>query len=67
MALSYFLMWGGQQAALGEWSWVLSRVPQTLGWLVLLVALGLQRSEPEGSAGEAEAAVRRAGSEAAPA
>jgi alpha-1,2-mannosyltransferase len=39
VALSYFLMWGGQQPALGDWAWVLSRVPQTLGWLVLLVAL----------------------------
>jgi Glycosyltransferase family 87 len=42
VALSYFLMWGGQQPALGEWSWVLSRVPQTLGWLFLLAGLALQ-------------------------
>ena len=46
VALSYFLMWGGQQAALGEWSWVLSRVPQTLGWLVLLVGLASRSSLP---------------------
>lgn len=70
VALSYFLMWGGQQPALGDWSWVLSRVPQTLGWIVLLVALALQRAAPEGADAEgreAEAPARRPGSEAAPA
>lgn len=39
VALAYVLMFGGQQPALGEWNWVLSRVPQTLGYVVLLVAL----------------------------
>jgi alpha-1,2-mannosyltransferase len=39
IAASYLLMWGGQQAALGDYSWVLSRIPQTLGWALLLVAL----------------------------
>jgi hypothetical protein len=39
IVLVYFLLWGGQQAAFGEWAWVLSRVPQTLGWLVLVFAL----------------------------
>ena len=43
VALAYLLMYGGQQPALGELSWVLSRVPQTLGWAVLLVALIRQR------------------------
>lgn len=36
---SYLLMWGGQQAALGDASWILSRVPQTLGCALLLLAL----------------------------
>jgi alpha-1,2-mannosyltransferase len=35
----YFLLWGGQQPGLGDWAWVLSRVPQSLGWLLLLCAL----------------------------
>ncbi|MEO8273046.1 MAG: hypothetical protein ABI620_03185, partial [Chloroflexota bacterium] len=56
LVLVYFLFWGGQQPALGEWSWVLSRVPQTLGWLVLLVALILQRPAPRQPAAEPVAA-----------
>ena len=40
---AYFLMWGGQQPALGDWAWVLSRVPQTLGWALLLVGLARVR------------------------
>ena len=36
---AYLLLWGGQQSSLGEWAWVLSRVPQTLGWMLLLAAL----------------------------
>jgi alpha-1,2-mannosyltransferase len=49
VALSYLLMWGGQQPALGDWSWVLSRVPQTLGWLLLLAGLALHRDAGERS------------------
>jgi alpha-1,2-mannosyltransferase len=53
VALSYLLMFGGQQPALGEWNWVLSRVPQTLGWAVLLVALVRHRSEASPAAAAA--------------
>jgi alpha-1,2-mannosyltransferase len=48
VGLSYVLMFGGQQAALGEWSWVLSRVPQTLGYALLVVTLLRQRPRPAG-------------------
>ncbi|MBI2781883.1 MAG: DUF2029 domain-containing protein [Chloroflexi bacterium] len=41
LAVAYFLMWGGQQAALGEFAWVVNRGFPTLGALVLLVALVL--------------------------
>jgi hypothetical protein len=56
VAVAYFLMWGGQQPALGDWAWVLSRVPQTLGWLVLLFALLRVKAVPEGARGSAIAA-----------
>ncbi|MEA2631934.1 MAG: hypothetical protein QOE66_2153, partial [Chloroflexota bacterium] len=39
VGLIYFLLWGGQQAALGDWAWVLSRVPQTIAYLLLTGAL----------------------------
>lgn len=39
LALAYLLMWGGQQDALGEWSWLVNRALPTAGALVLLVAL----------------------------
>jgi len=39
LALAYFLMWGGQQNALGEWSWVVNRLFPTSGAIVLLAAL----------------------------
>lgn len=41
LALAYFLMWGGQQIALGEASWIVNRAMPTLGALVLLAALAL--------------------------
>jgi alpha-1,2-mannosyltransferase len=45
IVLSYFLMWGGEQSALGDVSWIVNRAFPTAGALVLLVALmsGRQR------------------------
>lgn len=39
LALAYVLMWGGQQTALGDLSWIVNRALPTLGALVLLIAL----------------------------
>jgi hypothetical protein len=39
LALAYVLMWGGQQPALGDLSWVVNRAFPTAGALVLLGAL----------------------------
>jgi hypothetical protein len=39
LALAYFLMWGGDQPALGDLAWVVNRALPTLGALVLLAAL----------------------------
>lgn len=39
LALAYFLMWGGQQMALGDLAFVVNRLAPTLGALVLLAAL----------------------------
>jgi Protein of unknown function (DUF2029). len=39
LAVAYFLMWGGQQAALGDVSFILNRAAPTAGALVLLGAL----------------------------
>ena len=44
IALAYFLMWGGQQAALGDLSWIVNRAMPTAGALVLLVALLFPRT-----------------------
>jgi alpha-1,2-mannosyltransferase len=41
LALAYFLMWGGDQPAFGDLSWVLNRALPTAGALVLLAALML--------------------------
>jgi hypothetical protein len=41
LAIAYFLMWGGQQNAIGDLSWIVNRGMPTLGALVLLVALML--------------------------
>jgi alpha-1,2-mannosyltransferase len=43
LALAYFLMWGGQQDALGDLSWVINRAMPTAGALVLLGALAALR------------------------
>ena len=47
LAAAYFLMWGGQQDALGDLSWVINRGLPTLGALVLL--LGLVATQPKPS------------------
>jgi hypothetical protein len=39
LGFSYLLMWGGEQAALGDLSWIVNRALPTLGSLMLLVAL----------------------------
>jgi hypothetical protein len=39
LALAYLLMWGGQQAALGDLAWFVNRALPTTGALVLLAAL----------------------------
>jgi hypothetical protein len=41
---AYFLLWGGQQDALGELSWIVNRGLPTLGVLVLLAGLLLVRA-----------------------
>lgn len=46
IALSYFLMWGGEQAAFGDLAWVVNRAMPTLGALVLLAALALPTRRP---------------------
>ena len=49
LAAAYFLTWIGQQDALGAWSFLLSRAPQTIAVLVLLgglLSLG-RRATPE--------------------
>jgi hypothetical protein len=44
LAVAYFLMWGGQQDALGDLSWIVNRGMPTAGAIVLLV--GLVRTPP---------------------
>lgn len=39
LALAYFLMWGGTQAALGDAAWIVNRALPTAGAVVLLAAL----------------------------
>ena len=41
LALAYFLMWGGQQNAIGDLAWIVNRALPTIGALVLLVGLTL--------------------------
>jgi len=42
LALAYFLMWGGQQDALGDLSWIVNRALPTLGAILLLGALATE-------------------------
>jgi hypothetical protein len=39
LAVAYFLMWGGQQDALGDLAWIINRGLPTVGALVLLAGL----------------------------
>jgi hypothetical protein len=39
LAIAYFLMWGGQQTALGDLAWIVNRAMPTAGALLLLGAL----------------------------
>lgn len=39
LAIAYLLMWGGEQAALGDYAWILNKGLPTLGALLLLGAL----------------------------
>jgi hypothetical protein len=41
LAVAYFLMWGGKQAALGDLAWIVNRAFPTIGALVLLAGLTL--------------------------
>jgi alpha-1,2-mannosyltransferase len=42
LAVAYLLMWGGQQNALGDLSWIVNRALPTLGSLVLLASLAVR-------------------------
>jgi hypothetical protein len=44
LAAAYLLMWGGEQGALGDASWVVNRLLPTLGALLLLSALIASRA-----------------------
>jgi Glycosyltransferase family 87 len=46
LALAYFLMWGGQQDALGDASWLINRGMPTAGTFVLLGGLLLTGDKP---------------------
>lgn len=46
LALAYFLMWGGQQDALGDFSFIVNRALPTLGALVLLGTLVMAAGVP---------------------
>src|SRR6185369_1881061 len=39
LALAYLLMWGGQQPALGDFEWIVTRALPTAGALLLLALL----------------------------
>lgn len=55
---SYLLLWGGQQMALGDAAWILSRVPQTIGWALLLAVMvvGRPKEAADGAPGASGAA-----------
>jgi hypothetical protein len=61
LTVAYFLMWGGEQGALGDLAWVVNRAMPTLGALVLLVGLVRTSAKP------AERQTSAAGAAAAPA
>lgn len=55
LALAYLLMWGGQQPALGDLSWIVNRAFPTVGALMLLGALVGASTRTFGSAPAAAA------------
>jgi hypothetical protein len=61
LGLAYLLMWGGQQDAFGDLSWIVNRALPTLGALTLLVALAARRERGTRPAAVVEAP-RAAGS-----
>jgi alpha-1,2-mannosyltransferase len=46
LVLSYLLMWGGTQGALGDLAWIVNRAMPTLGALVLLASLAMPLRSP---------------------
>jgi len=52
LAVAYLLMWGGEQAALGDASWIVNRLLPTAGALTLLAGLVASRAAPAASGGE---------------
>jgi len=54
LAASYLLMWGGEQVALGDLSWIVNKGLPTAGALLLLVALASARDSGRERLGEVE-------------
>jgi hypothetical protein len=46
LVLSYLLMWGGTQGALGDLAWIVNRAMPTLGAALLLVSLVMPIRSP---------------------
>jgi len=61
LALAYLLMWGGQQAALGDLSWIVNKLAPTAGVLVLLAALATVATMPGRRSRYGAGAVQAAG------
>ena len=60
LAVAYFLMWGGQQDALGDASWIVNRLLPTVGALVLLAGLILTAPKRSASLANTTTAPARA-------
>jgi alpha-1,2-mannosyltransferase len=56
-ALAYFLMWGGQQGALGDLAWIVNKGLPTAGALLLLGLFMARASEPRTRSNQVSAAV----------
>ncbi len=57
LALAYFLMWGGQQGALGDLAWIVNKGLPTAGALLLLGLFMARASEPRTRSNQVRAAV----------
>jgi hypothetical protein len=57
IALAYFLMWGGQQGALGDLAWIVNKGLPTAGALLLLGLFVMRPSEPRTRSSQIKAAV----------